>query len=53
MLPCNVIVYVNDRGETVVAAIDPIASMKSVNNPKLGEIAVEIQNKLKKTIENL
>jgi len=32
MLPCNVIVYVNDAGETVVAAVDPVASMQAVNS---------------------
>lgn len=53
MLPCNVIVYVNDKKETVVAAIDPIASMQSVNNPNLGDVAQTIQNKLKNVIENV
>jgi uncharacterized protein (DUF302 family) len=53
MLPCNVIVYENDLGQTVVAAIDPIASMQAVKNSKLGEIAAEIQLKMKKVIENL
>ncbi len=53
MLPCNVIVYVNDRGETVVAAVDPIASMQAVKNESLGEVAETIQGKLKKVISNL
>lgn len=53
MLPCNVIVYVNDKEETVVAAIDPIASMMAVNNPNLGEVAKTIQNKLKNVIDCL
>jgi len=53
MLPCNVIVYVNDENETVVAAIDPIASMQAVNNDKLGEVAETIQGKLKKVIDRL
>jgi uncharacterized protein (DUF302 family) len=53
MLPCNVIVYVNDNDETIVAAIDPAASMKAVENPGLGELAMTIQNKLKKVIENV
>jgi uncharacterized protein (DUF302 family) len=53
MLPCNVIVYVNDKNETIVAAIDPLASMKAVKNEKLGEVAIIIQNKLKKVIEEL
>ncbi|MCB0747957.1 MAG: DUF302 domain-containing protein [Ignavibacteriae bacterium] len=50
MLPCNVIVYVNDNNETVVAAIDPIASMQAVKNETLVEVADTIQGKLKKVI---
>ena len=53
MLPCNVIVYVNDKNETVVAAIDPIASMQAVKNESLGEVAETIQGKLKTVISNL
>lgn len=53
MLPCNVIVYVNDKNETVVAAIDPIASMQAVQNDKLGEVAETIQDKLKKVISSI
>ena len=53
MLPCNVIVYVNDKNETVVAAIDPIASMQAVKNDKLGYVAEAIQGKLKNVINSL
>jgi uncharacterized protein (DUF302 family) len=53
MLPCNVIVYVNDNGDTIVAAIDPIASMQAVNNPQLAEVAKAIQKKLKSVIDNM
>jgi uncharacterized protein (DUF302 family) len=53
MLPCNVVVYENENGETVVAAIDPIASMQAVNNPNLGDIAVAIRDKMKSVIERL
>ena len=53
MLPCNVIVYVSDNGETVVAAIDPIASMQAIENNQLGEVATTIQRKLKKVIDSL
>ena len=52
MLPCNVVVQERDDGKVEVAAIDPIASMQSVHNESLGEIAVEVQSKLKKVIEN-
>ena len=53
MLPCNVIVYVNDEGKTIVAAIDPIASMQAVKNDKLGDVAETIQGKLKNVINSL
>jgi uncharacterized protein (DUF302 family) len=53
MLPCNVIVQETAEGNVEVASIDPIASMKAINNPNLEEIAVQIQGKLKKVIENL
>lgn len=53
MLPCNVIVQETDDGEVEVAAIDPIASMQAIDNPSLGEIASEVQQKLKKVIDNL
>jgi len=53
MLPCNVIVYVDDNDKTNVAAVDPIASMKAVENDSLGEVAEIIQSKLKNVITNL
>ncbi|MAT59434.1 MAG: hypothetical protein CMF23_15795 [Ignavibacteriae bacterium] len=53
MLPCNVIVYVDDEGKTVVAAVDPVASMQAVKNDKLDEVAETIQSKLKKVINGL
>jgi uncharacterized protein (DUF302 family) len=53
MLPCNVIVQELDNGKTEVAAVDPVASMKAVDNDKLGEIADEIRAKLEKVIENV
>ncbi|MDE5422465.1 DUF302 domain-containing protein [Ancylomarina sp. DW003] len=52
-LPCNVIVEENNNGDIEVSAVDPIASMAKVENDSLGEIAVEIQNKLKIVIRNL
>jgi uncharacterized protein (DUF302 family) len=53
LLPCNVIVYVNDKKETVVATINPIVSMQAVKNDKLGEVAKTIQDKLKNVINNI
>lgn len=52
MLPCNVIVQ-ETTGSVEVAAVDPIASMAAVENPKLAEVAGQVQAKLKKVIESL
>ncbi len=53
MLPCNVIVYVNDQDETVVAIVDPIASMQAVQNESLGEVAQAVQAKMKKVFDSI
>jgi len=53
MLPCNVVVQELAQGNVEVAAIDPIASMQAIKNPKLQGIAEQVQAKLKKVIESL
>ena len=53
MLPCNIIVYVNDKNETVISAINPMASMQAVENPALAGSAKEVQNKIKSIMENI
>ncbi len=53
LLPCNVIIYVNSNGETIVAAIDSVANMGTVNNDTVREVAETIQSKLKNVITNL
>lgn len=53
MLPCNVIVQEISEGEVEIAAVDPVASMKAVENPALLEIANQVQEKLRKVIKSL
>lgn len=53
MLPCNVIVYIDDNSETIVAAIDPVVSMQAIDNQRLKEIAATVRDKLKLVIERL
>ncbi|MGB6288829.1 MAG: DUF302 domain-containing protein [Desulfobulbales bacterium] len=53
MLPCNVIVQETEDGKVEIAAIDPVASMQSVQNESLGEIATIIRAKLKQVIEKV
>ncbi len=51
MLPCNVVVYENEQGKTVVAAIDPKVAMESVNNPEIAPVADMIAGRLRRVIE--
>ncbi len=53
MLPCNVIVQETGNREIEVAAVDPVASMKAIENPGLYEIAHQVQEKLKNIVEGL
>ncbi len=53
MLPCNVIVQEIAEGKSEVAAVNPLASMKAIENTELRKIANDISNKLKKVIDNL
>jgi uncharacterized protein (DUF302 family) len=51
MLPCNVIVQETPEGKTEIAVIDPVESMKAINNPELEKIANEVRKMLKESIE--
>ena len=51
MLPCNVIVQELGDGKVEVAAIDPLASMRAVENAALGELGAEVREKLALVIE--
>ncbi len=52
-LPCNVIVEEHEPGVVEVSAVDPVASMVSVENEALEPHASEIQQKLKSFIDSL
>lgn len=52
-LPCNVVVQELENGDVEVAAVDPIASMSTVENPALGEIASQVQESLKRVVAGL
>jgi uncharacterized protein (DUF302 family) len=53
MLPCNVVVRKIADDVTEVAAIDPIASMMSIQNKDLGFVASTVQSKLQRVINSL
>lgn len=53
MLPCNVVVQEVGADKTEVAAIDPVASMQAIDNPRLKQAAMQVQTKLRKVIQSL
>lgn len=53
MMPCNVIVQETTDGQIEVAAVDPVASMSAVANPKLRDVAGEVRGKLKDVVDSL
>jgi len=53
MLPCNVVVQEDENGQTIVSAIDPVASMQAVENDSLSEVAGDVKAKLQKVIESV
>jgi uncharacterized protein (DUF302 family) len=53
MLPCNVVVQEVGDGKVEVAAVDPLASMASIDNPQLQAVADGVREKLQKVIAGL
>ncbi len=53
LLPCNVIVYVNDDGNTIVSIVDPQIMLGVVDNPDLAEIAHEAKERLQNALAAL
>jgi len=53
MLPCNIVIKEGEDGQTEILAIDPVASMSAVENPRLKPIAEQVKMKLREVIKNL
>jgi uncharacterized protein (DUF302 family) len=53
MLPCNVVVQEVASNRTEIAAIDPVASMQAVDNPRLKQAAARVQALLRKVVDAL
>ena len=53
MLPCNVLVQEGPDGKVLVSIVDPVASMAAIDNPALGELAMEVQGLLKSVADDL
>lgn len=53
MLPCNVVVQQPFPGKTEVSAVDPVASMQAIDNPRLKDAAMVVREKLSRVIASL
>jgi len=53
MLPCNVIVQQHDGGTVEVSAVDPVASMSAIKNPKLSRVAGQVRELLKQVVSDV
>jgi len=53
MLPCNVVVQDLGEAGVEIAAIDPVASMQAIDNPRLREAADLVREKLQRVIASL
>lgn len=53
MLPCNVVVQEIGKGLMEVSAVDPVASMMAVDNPRLASIAGDVRDLLKQVVADL
>jgi uncharacterized protein (DUF302 family) len=52
LLPCNVVVYEGDEeGTTVVAALDPVLQLGVSGRDDLGELADDVQARMKRVID--
>ena len=53
MLPCNVVVQQRGDKKVEVSAVDPVASMSAIENPRLSSIAGEVRDQLKQVIADI
>jgi uncharacterized protein (DUF302 family) len=53
LLPCNVVVIDREDGTTLVATINPLVTMRAVENQALETLAVDIAAKLQKVVDGL
>jgi len=53
LLPCNVVVYQGDNGNTVVMAMDPVAALGVIGNASLTEIAAQVRARMERVLASL
>jgi uncharacterized protein (DUF302 family) len=53
LLPCNVVVRVDDAGATRVEIMDPDAVLQLVGRPEVASIAAEVRSRLERVLQSL
>ena len=53
LLPCNVIVFENDKGGASVSVMDPGIMTKLIDNPEVAEVAKEVREKLDRALKSI
>jgi uncharacterized protein (DUF302 family) len=53
LLPCNVVVIDQGKGQIEVAAMEAAAMIEGIGNPELTQLAVEVSQKIEKMVMNL
>jgi len=53
LLPCNVIVYEEEDGQSVVNIVDPLSMFKFIQDPALEPVADEARQRLQRVSESL
>jgi uncharacterized protein (DUF302 family) len=53
MLPCNVIVYDNEDGGSVVSAINPMTALGVVDNAALLDVAEQVTQQMLRAVDSL
>lgn len=53
MLPCNVIVYEAEGGQTAVVAVDPLQTAAAREDPRIRAVAEEVHGKLERVLSAL
>jgi uncharacterized protein (DUF302 family) len=53
MLPCNAVVQQQAGGKVEVSAVDPVASMRAIDNQKLGAVAGKVRELMKQVVADI
>ena len=53
LMPCNVIVYEDERGKATVNVVDPMQTIGGEAEPELKQLAAQVREKLERVVSGL